>query len=107
MANVCKTYVLLRFASSCCKQLSLFFLPSHVPRSVSPTTTSQIQARKKRRGVSSVLCRRTSSPRDSGRSPKAPPPEPPPAKGRREFMQSCGFKQGWGWGEEGGFTPHS
>jgi len=56
MANVCKTYVPLRFASSCCKQLSLFFLPSHIPRSVSPTTTSQIQARKKRRGVSSVLC---------------------------------------------------
>uniref|UniRef100_A0A803XVF5 Hes related family bHLH transcription factor with YRPW motif like n=1 Tax=Meleagris gallopavo TaxID=9103 RepID=A0A803XVF5_MELGA len=51
MANVCKTYALLRFASSCCKQLSLFFLPSHVPRSVSPTTTSQIQARKKRRGI--------------------------------------------------------
>ncbi|NXX79898.1 HEYL protein, partial [Urocolius indicus] len=30
---------------------SLFFLCSHVSRSVSPTTTSQIQARKKRRGI--------------------------------------------------------
>lgn len=30
----------------------LSFLSSHVSRSVSPTTTSQIQARKKRRGVS-------------------------------------------------------
>lgn len=35
---------------------SLFFLSSHVSRSVSPTTTSQIQARKKRRGVS-VICK--------------------------------------------------
>lgn len=33
---------------------SLFFPSSHVSRSVSPTTTSQIQARKKRRGVSLI-----------------------------------------------------
>lgn len=39
----------------CCspaRNYPLSFLSSHVSRSVSPTTTSQIQARKKRRGVS-------------------------------------------------------
>lgn len=42
------------FSPASARNSSLFFLCSHVSRSVSPTTTSQIQARKKRRGVSPV-----------------------------------------------------
>lgn len=42
------------FSPASARNSSLFFLRSHVSRSVSPTTTSQIQARKKRRGVSPV-----------------------------------------------------
>lgn len=42
------------FSPASARNYSLFFLSSHVSRSVSPTTTSQIQARKKRRGVSLI-----------------------------------------------------
>lgn len=54
MAKVCKADVHQRFSPANARNGSLFFLPSHVSRSVSPTTTSQIQARKKRRGVSPI-----------------------------------------------------
>lgn len=42
------------FSPASARNDSLFLLSSHVSRSVSPTTTSQIQARKKRRGVSLI-----------------------------------------------------
>lgn len=127
MAKVCKADVHQRFSPANARNGSLFFLPSHVSRSVSPTTTSQIQARKKRRGVSPICgdhggywevalvpvvwqsspghppCAGTQRKIDFTPFPALSPAKLSPQPIGRFFLQRLGLKsgrKGWGWGGE-------